>query len=91
VITHRHGKIEFTEQKGGAAIVVGYIPVAQTFGLSKDLRSTTSGHAFWQLDFHHWERVPERRSVETVQQLRERKGLSSEVPRPETFVDAVLY
>jgi len=91
VITQRHGKIESTEQKGANAIVVGYIPVAQTFGLSKDLRSTTSGHAFWQLGFHHWEKMPERRSVETVQQLRERKGLSSEVPRPETFVDEVLY
>jgi elongation factor 2 len=91
VITHRHGKIESTEQKGATAIVVGYIPVAQTFGLSKDLRSTTSGHAFWQLGFHHWERVPERRSVETVQQLRGKKGLSSEVPRPETFVDEILY
>jgi elongation factor 2 len=91
VITHRHGKIESTEKKGATAIVVGYIPVAQTFGLSKDLRSTTSGHAFWQLGFHHWERVPERRSVETVQQLRGKKGLSSEVPRPETFVDEILY
>jgi elongation factor 2 len=91
VITHRHGKIESTEQKGATAIVVGYIPVAQTFGLSKDLRSTTSGHAFWQLGFHHWERVPDRRSVVTVQQLRGKKGLSSEVPRPETFVDEILY
>ncbi len=91
VITQRHGKIESTEQKGAAAIIVGYIPVAQTFGLSKDLRSTTSGHAFWQLGFHHWERVPERRSVEIVQQLRGKKGLSSEVPRPETFVDEILY
>jgi elongation factor 2 len=91
VMTHRHGKIESTEQKGATAIIVGYIPVAQTFGLSKDLRSATSGHAFWQLGFHHWERVPERRSVATVQQLREKKGLSSEVPKPETFVDEVLY
>jgi elongation factor 2 len=90
VITHRHGKIESTEQKGANAIVVGYIPVAQTFGLSKDLRSTTSGHAFWQLGFHHWERMPEKRSAETVQQLREKKGLSSEVPRPETFVDEII-
>ena len=62
VITHRHGKIESTEKKDGSAMVRGYIPVAYTFGLATDLRSATSGHAFWQLVFHHWERMPDRRS-----------------------------
>jgi elongation factor 2 len=89
VIVHRHGKIESTEKKGGSATVRGYIPVAYTFGLATDLRSATSGHAFWQLVFHHWERMPDRRSVETIQKLREKKGLPFGVPKPETFVDKI--
>ncbi len=89
VIVHRHGKIESTEKKGGSATVRGYIPVAYTFGLATDLRSATSGHAFWQLAFHHWERMPDRRSVETIQKLREKKGLPFGVPKPETFVDKI--
>jgi elongation factor 2 len=91
VITRRHGKIESTKQKGATAVTAGYIPVEQTFGLANDLRSATSGHAFWQLAFHHWEKMPDRRSADTVQKLRQRKGLRPEIPRPETFVDEICY
>jgi elongation factor 2 len=91
VITRRHGKIEFTRQKGVAAAIAGYIPVAQTFGMATELRSATSGHAFWQLIFHHWEMMPSKRFAETVQKLRQKKGLSFEVPKPETFVDEIYY
>lgn len=90
-ITRRRGKIDSIKQKGATAAIAGCIPVARTFGLATDLRSATSGHAFWQLVFHHWERMPDSHSAETVQKLRHKKGLSSEVPKPETFVDEICY
>ena len=38
-------------QKGLLTQITGYIPVAETFGFSKELRSATSGRAFWQSHF----------------------------------------
>jgi elongation factor 2 len=90
IITRRHGKIEATEQKGGSAIITGYVPVAQTFGLSAELRSATSGHAFWQLTFVHWEKMAQKLGAEVVTQLRAIRGLPMEVPLPKAFVDAIL-
>jgi elongation factor 2 len=90
IITRRHGRIEATQQRGGSAIITGYVPVAQTFGLSGEIRSATSGHAFWQLTFDHWEKMPERLESEVVRQLRMRKGLPLEVPQAAAFVDEIL-
>jgi elongation factor 2 len=90
MITRRHGKIEATEQKGGLAIISGYVPVAQTFGISAEMRSSTSGHVFWQLTFSHWEKMPEKLEAEVVTQLRVRRGLPAELPEPRTFVDEIF-
>jgi elongation factor 2 len=89
MLTRRRGKIESTEQKAGVAVIRGNIPVAETFGFSAEMRSTTSGRAFWQFVFARWERMPEKLAVETIKRLRERKGLPSDVPKPESFVDEV--
>ena len=70
IITRRHGKIEAAEQKGVSAIITGYVPVAQTFGLPAEMRTATSGHVFLQLTFHHWEKMSERLEAEVVRQLR---------------------
>jgi elongation factor 2 len=90
IITRRRGKIEATQQKGRSAIITGYVPVAQTFGLSAEMRSATSGHVFWQLTFDHWEKMAEKLEAEVVKQLRVRKGLPVEVPQPRAFVDEIL-
>jgi elongation factor 2 len=87
IITRRRGKIVATEQKGLVATITGYIPVAETFGMSAEMRSATSGYAFWQFTFDHWSKVPENLAHETITKLRERRGLPMEIPKPETFVD----
>lgn len=87
IISRRRGKILSTEQKGLAATITGYIPVAETFGLSAEMRSATSGYAFWQFAFDHWSKMPENLANEAIMELRERRGLSKEIPAPETFVD----
>jgi elongation factor 2 len=87
VVTRRRGKIQAVEQKGPLTIVKGSIPVSETFGLTDEMRSTTSGHAFWQLAFDRWEKTPERLATETISRIRKKRGLSPQIPKPETFVD----
>jgi elongation factor 2 len=61
------------------------MPVAETFGFSKEMRSATSGRAFWQFIFDHWERVPEKMAEKIVGDIRQRKGLARDLPKPERF------
>jgi elongation factor 2 len=89
MITRRRGKVESTDEKGPLVIIVGYIPVAETFGLPAEMRSVTSGRAFWQLVFNRWQRMPDEPAAEVVRQLRTRRGLPIEIPTPETFVDEI--
>jgi elongation factor 2 len=87
IISSRRGKISAFEQKGAFTVITSYIPVAETFGLSAELRSTTSGRAFWQSLFDRWERMPEKLEAKTIKEARKRKGLPSEVPRAERFLE----
>ncbi len=68
-------------------MITGFIPVAETFGLSAEMRSATSGHAFWQSTFDHWEKAPESVAAEVIKETRERRGLSPEVPIASRFID----
>jgi len=87
IITRKRGRILSSEQKGSVTMINGYIPVAETFGLSADMRSVTSGHAFWQTQFDHWEKVPESLALSVIEEIRKRRGLSSDIPKPSRFID----
>ena len=60
VISRRRGKILDTVQKEGSPIniVSGEVPVSESIGINTELRSETSGYAFTQMIFDHWEKVP---------------------------------
>jgi elongation factor 2 len=68
-------------------MITGYVPVAETFGLSRELRSATSGRAFWQFMFDRWRKLPENLAAKVIKDVRKRKGLPSEVPKPERFLE----
>jgi elongation factor 2 len=87
VITQKRGKVLSVEQKGHLVYVVGELPTAETFDLSEILRSATAGRAFWGLEFSHWSPVPSSMLNQVIQEVRKRKGLPLEVPRPEDFVE----
>ncbi|KYH41048.1 MAG: translation elongation factor aEF-2 [Candidatus Bathyarchaeota archaeon B63] len=87
LLNRKRGRILSSEQKGALLAVDGYIPVAETFGLAADLRSATSGHAFWQSQFNHWERVPESIAKEVINEIRSRRGLPPEIPDAKRFID----
>ena len=87
MLSTRRGKVTFFEQKGLQTVITGFIPVSETFGFSKELRSATSGRAFWQTFFDHWEKMPQKLAQEVIIDLRRLKGLASEVPKPEKFME----
>ncbi len=87
LITRKRGRIVSSEQKGPITNITGYIPVSETFGLSAEMRGATSGHAFWQTQFDHWEKVPESISMEVIASIRKRRGLPEEIPKASKFID----
>ena len=87
ILASKRGKVTCFEQKGLQTVITGFIPVSETFGFSKELRSATSGRAFWQSFFDHWEKMPQKLASQVVADLRQRKGLSPEVPKPEKFME----
>ena len=87
ILQTKRGKVTCYDQKGLLTQITGFIPVAETFGFSKELRSATSGRAFWQSFFDHWEKMPKKLATQVIIDLRSRKGLSAEVPKPEMFME----
>lgn len=87
ILTRKRGKILTTEHRGALTVIAGYIPVAETFGLSAEMRSATSGHAFWQCTFAHWEKTPENVAAKVIKKIRARRGLPPEIPKPDKFID----
>jgi elongation factor 2 len=87
ILASKRGKVTCFEQKGLQTVITGFIPVSETFGFSRELRSATSGRAFWQSFFDHWEKMPQKLASQVVADLRQRKGLSPEVPKPEKFLE----
>ena len=52
------------------------IPVRNSLKFAEDIRSTTSGRAFWQNEFHAYLEVPAHESTAIINELRFLKGLS---------------
>jgi elongation factor 2 len=87
IMETKRGKISSFEQKGLISVITGQIPVSETFGLSKEMRSATSGRAFWQSMLDRWEQVPEKLAAKVILEIRKRKGLASDVPSAIRFLE----
>ena len=57
-INARRGRIEGMDDVGGGKIVRGYVPLAEMFGYSTDLRSRTQGRGNYSMFFERYEQVP---------------------------------
>ncbi len=57
-INSRRGRIEGMDDLGGGKIVRGYVPLAEMFGYSTDLRSRTQGRGNYSMFFEKYEPVP---------------------------------
>ncbi|MCD8109756.1 MAG: elongation factor G [Clostridiales bacterium] len=57
-INSRRGRIESMDDLGGGKIVRGFVPLAEMFGYSTDLRSRTQGRGNYSMFFEKYEQVP---------------------------------
>ena len=89
VLTRRRGHVFSEEQRPGTPLfnVKAYLPVNESFGFNADLRQATSGQAFPQMVFDHWQILPggspldpQTKPGQVVQALRKRKGVKEVVP-----------
>lgn len=94
VMNRRRGQIIEETQRPGTPLcnVKAYLPVAESFGFTADLRSNTGGQAFPQCVFDHWKVLAESpfektKAAELVLATRKRKGLAEEIPPLDRFLD----
>jgi len=95
VMNKRRGNVIGEENRPGTPLyqIKAYLPVAESFGFTADLRSNTAGQAFPQLIFDHWDKVPGNpleegnKSSIFVAATRTRKGLPPAIPGLDRYVD----
>lgn len=96
VMSMRRGNVfdEGDGMAGGVANMKAYLPVAESFGFSQALAEATSGAAFSQLMFDHWQlmdsgefRDPESRLGKVIHGIRVRKNIAPEVPPLDRYLD----
>ena len=74
-------------------VVTANLPVAESFGFIAHLRSATSGQAFAQCIFDHWEVVNQdpfdesSRVSQVIKKIRTRRGLPEAIPSLDHFLD----
>ena len=100
VLSMRRGNVfdEGEGMAGGVANMRAYLPVAESFGFSQALAEATSGAAFSQLMFDHWQimggegditdfKDPESKLGKIINAIRVRKGLVAELPPLDRYLD----
>ena len=94
-LSQRRGMVIGEEQIAGTPLVMikAYLPVAESFGFTQALRAATSGRAFPQCVFDHWEELggdpmdPKTKAGETCTGIRKRKGLKEVIPALDNYLD----
>lgn len=89
VLNQKRGHVFEELQRPGTPIynIKAYLPVIESFGFTSTLRAATSGQAFPQAVFDHWEMMPQNpmdagnAANQIVLDIRKRKGLKPE-PSP---------
>ena len=65
-LSGRRGRVTGMEGRGSAQVIGAQVPLANMFGYSTDLRSSTQGRATYTMVFSHYEQVPRALAEEIV-------------------------
>jgi len=87
ILQRRRGKILDMPQEEDHIVVKAEMPVAESFGLADELRSSTQGRAFWATQFSRWAPVPDSMQLTVIGEIRKRRGLSPTPPRVDEFLE----
>lgn len=80
VLTQHRGMILDMIPQGENTRIRGKIPTAETIDLADEIRSNSSGKAFFGYEFSGFEPVPTNLKEEIIASIRERKELPPEIP-----------
>ncbi len=70
-INRRRGQVNSMEDQHGVKKITAFVPLAEMFGYSTDLRSMTQGRGTYSMVFDHYEEVPSNIAEEII---KERQG-----------------
>jgi elongation factor G len=57
-LNSRRGRIDEMEDRPGVKVILGFVPLAEMFGYTTDLRSMTQGRASSTMELSHYEETP---------------------------------
>lgn len=83
-INNRRGDILDMDDDGDSAVIEATVPVAEMFGFEADLKSATAGKGFYNLLDQVFEPMPSNLQVETIREIRDRKGMKDHIPGVDT-------
>ena len=66
-VSKRRGQVNGMNDRAGNKIVDAFVPLAEMFGYSTDLRSMTQGRATYSMEFDHYEEVPANVAKEIIE------------------------
>jgi len=87
IVQKRRGKILDMVNEEDMVVVKAEMPVAESFGIADELRSSTQGRAFWATQFSRWAPVPESMQADIIAEIRKRRGLSPTPPDAREFYE----
>jgi len=82
----RRGQILDIQTEGDMVSLKAETPVAEMFGFAGDIRSATEGRALWSTEFAGFKPIPQTLFGEKVMDVRKRKGMKLEMPKPDDFL-----
>jgi elongation factor 2 len=85
LLTQKRGIIEDISERAGATILKASIPTVETVELADEIRGATAGRGFFGYEFAKFEDVPQHLLDKTVESIRIRNELKTEVPTSSTW------
>ncbi|MFB6133158.1 MAG: EF-Tu/IF-2/RF-3 family GTPase, partial [Halanaeroarchaeum sp.] len=79
-IQGRRGRVDDMYQEGDLMVVEGIAPVEEMIGFSSDIRSATEGRASWNTENAGFRVLVDNLQREKILEIRERKGMKTELP-----------
>ena len=75
LLSQHQAKIISVEQDEYIIEINALVSVREYISLSEEIRSTSSGRAFWQASYHSFEEVPANKMQTIIQDIKFRKGM----------------
>jgi elongation factor G len=77
-LNHRRGRILGVETADGMQAIKAQVPQAELFKYSSELRSMTGGRASFEMEFSHYEQVPQHVAQKVIAEAQAAKKAAQE-------------